>query len=271
MSRKNFLPDWALNEEKYEPADDRDIFISRSILRVTGILFKIQSQSIKNYRKIFSAGASLIFTLLIIILCACSHKKEFLLIIFVAELVILCLLDGKEIVNILRKSLAASFFGGILILPAIFLYGATTVILLPAKTFLTVTAMQFVTEFFLWNQITSAMRLIHIPDLIIFILDTSIKYIFVLGRLAQDLLTSLKLRSVGKNLQKEKSVSGILGVTFLKSREMSLEMYQAMICRCYTGEYSMINSEKFCAADLILAFIGAIFTALFIIIEGVLN
>ena len=258
---KKLLPEWALHEENYEPANDRDIFISRSILRLTGILFALKKNSVKKYSTKFSAAAAFAFTFFFIILCVSSHTKEFLLTAAALELVIFNFLGGAEILRILKKSLAAAFFGGILIL----------IILLPVKTFLTVTALQLVTEFFLWNQITAALKIFRLPDVVIFILDTTIKYIFLLGRQAQELLTALKLRSVGKNSSKEKSFSGVLGVTFLKSREMSEEMYQAMICRGFTGEYFRAESKIFFAADLIFVLLGGIFGALFLVIEGVLR
>ena len=115
------------------------------------------------------------------------------------------------------------------------------------------------------------MKIFRLPDVVIFILDTTIKYIFLLGRQAQELLTALKLRSVGKNPRKEKSFSGVPGVTFLKSREMSAEMYQAMCFRGFTGEYFRADSKIFFAADLIFLVLGGIFGALFLAIEGVLR
>lgn len=265
------MPAWALREENYEPANDRDIFISRSILRITGILFALKKNSTKNFTEKFSAAAAFAFTFFFIILCAASHTKEFLFFAAAPELVILNFLGGEEIWRILKKSLAAAFFGGMLILPAFFFGAGNLIILLPVKTFLTVTALQLVTEFFLWNQITAAMKIFHLPDVVIFILDTTIKYIFLLGRQAQELLTALKLRSVGKNSRKEKSFSGVLGVTFLKSREMSEQMYQAMCCRGFTGEYFRADSKIFFAADLIFLVLGGIFGALFLMIEGVLR
>ncbi|MBQ9441540.1 MAG: cobalt ABC transporter permease [Selenomonadaceae bacterium] len=269
IDEKKLLPEWALKEENYTPANDRDIFISRSILRLTGILFALKKNSTKNFTKKFSAAAAFAFTFFFIILCVSSHTKEFLLIAATLELIILNFLDGAEILRILKKSFAAAFFGGILILPAFFFGAGNLIILLPIKTFLTMTALQLVTEFFLWNQITAAMKIFRLPDVVIFILDTTIKYIFLLGRQAQELLTALKLRSVGKNLSKEKSFSGVLGVTFLKSREMSEQMYQAMCCRCFTGEYFRAETKIFFAADLIFILLGGIFGGLFLIIEGV--
>lgn len=268
---KKLLPEWALHEENYEPENDRDIFISRSILRLTGILFALKKNSVKKYSTKFSAAAAFAFTFFFIILCVSSHTKEFLLTAAALELVILNFLGGAEILRILKKSFAAAFFGGILILPAFFFGAGKLIILLPVKTFLTVTALQLVTEFFLWNQITAALKIFRLPDVVIFILDTTIKYIFLLGRQAQELLTALKLRSVGKNSSKEKSFSGVLGVTFLKSREMSEEMYLAMICRGFTGEYFRMESKIFFAADLIFVLLGGIFGALFLVIEGVLR
>lgn len=57
------------------------------------------------------------------------------------------------------------------------------------------------------------------------------KYISVLGEICVDILQAVSLRSVGKNPDKAKSFSGILGITFLKSSEMAEEMYASMCCR----------------------------------------
>ena len=81
------------------------------------------------------------------------------------------------------------------------------------------------------------MRTFHVPSLFIFTLDITLKYISVLGEICVEILQSVSLRSVGKNPDKAKAFSGILGTTFLKSSEMAEEMYAAMCCRGFTGEY----------------------------------
>jgi cobalt/nickel transport system permease protein len=65
----------------------------------------------------------------------------------------------------------------------------------------------------------------------------TLKYIVLLGSLIQDILTALRLRSVGKNNKKYQSVGGVMGVTFLRGTEMSREMYEAMRCRGFTDDY----------------------------------
>ncbi len=82
-----------------------------------------------------------------------------------------------------------------------------------------------------WNKLTAGMRTFHVPSLFIFTLDITLKYISVLGEICVEILRSVSLRSVGKNPDKAKSFSGILGITFLKSSEMAEEMYAAMCCR----------------------------------------
>ena len=95
------------------------------------------------------------------------------------------------------------------------------------------------------------MRTFRIPSLFIFTLDITLKYISVLGEICVDILTSVGLRSVGKNPDKAKSFSGVLGITFLKSSEMAEEMYASMCCRGFTGEYQMGKKYRLCLQDVL--------------------
>ena len=88
-----------------------------------------------------------------------------------------------------------------------------------------------------WNHITKALRTLHIPGVFIFILDITLKYLVLLGSLIEGLLTACSLRSVGKNKKKYQSVGGVMGVTFVRSTEMSQQMYEAMQCRGFTDDY----------------------------------
>ena len=84
---------------------------------------------------------------------------------------------------------------------------------------------------------TGALRKFHIPGVVIFIIDITFRYIVLLGKLMEDLLTAVSLRSVGRNNKKYSSVGGVMGVTFLRGTEMNKEMYEAMQCRGFTDDY----------------------------------
>lgn len=89
------------------------------------------------------------------------------------------------------------------------------------------------------------MRTFRLPSIFIFTLDITLKYISVLGEMCAAILTSVRLRSVGKNPQKAKALSGVLGISFLKSGEMAEEMHTAMCCRGFTGEYKKSRNTRY--------------------------
>ena len=262
------LPDWVLRDENYSPDGERDYFISRSLLRIMRTLRALRYRSRGERLRYFSAAGAILFAVAVILLCVMSRTTIFLLSVTALELVLMCLLDGALIVRILRNSAAAALFGAMFVLPAFFLGDRNSLIILPGKIFLTATVLGLLTTFFRWHDLTAALKIFRVPSVVIFILDTTLRYIVLLGELAQDLLTALKLRSVGRNRRKQRAITGVLGVVFLKSREMSDEMYMAMVCRGFTGEY--VSSRKILrAGDAALLMAAAMLAGLFVVSEGV--
>ena len=262
------LPEWILQEENYKPDGDRDHFITRSLLRIMQILRALRYQSRrKNLTKVSAVGA-FIFILVLIILCTSANTLNFLLCLLALELVLMCLLDGRTIRQLLQNSIIMSIVSELFVLPAYFLGNRAILILLPFKTFLTVTALGLLITFFRWNQITGTLKYLHIPTVVIFVLDTTLRYIVLLGEISRYMLIALKFRSVGRNREKKIAVSGILGNVFLKSREMSEEMYQAMCCRCFTGEYPRNENKTLQVGDFALVLLTIAYIWLFILIEG---
>ena len=251
------LPDWLKTEEQYIPDKDRDYFISRSFLRITGLLSRYDGTA-PNIPALLcpSPIASLLFLLLLILLCATSSQAYFLHSAAAPLLAFLALQDGRLIRQLLFPALAAAFFSFLILLPAICLTANPLTLLLPCKTFLTVLVSGIFARLYPWNVITSAISWFHVPQSFIFILDTSLRYIYLLGNLSRDALTALKLRSVGHNPRKSRAMAGILGNLFLKSQDMALEMHQAMACRGFTGVYTHSHRLPFKAADMGLLAIG---------------
>jgi cobalt/nickel transport system permease protein len=109
--------------------------------------------------------------------------------------------------------------------------------MIPAKVFACVLAVNILSASTRWDHIIGALKRFRFPDLFIFVFDITIKYIVMLGEFALQMLYALKLRSVGKNRSKYGSIGGVGGTLFIKSRDMSEDMYYAMECRGFTGEY----------------------------------
>jgi cobalt/nickel transport system permease protein len=175
-------------------------------------------------------------------------------------------MEGKQIIKILKLSLGMAAFTFIVMLPAVFWGNSFSCIMITSKVFATITAVGLLSHTTKWGSITSALKRFLIPDIFILVLDITIKYIVMLGDFTLNMLYSLRLRSVGKNRNKYSSLSGIAGTMFLQSKEMAEEMYYAMECRGFTGEYHIYGKSKFKVADYayILINIGILFVFLYL-------
>lgn len=226
------LPEWATKDENYQATStDRDLFLVKSFLRIVSVLSELKTQAHKKKHSRNLTVAAIILSLLTIIFVSSSQSKENFLIALAAVSVVLAFQDSLTIRRVLKMSLTAAIFSALIMFPAIF-FGQTKILfLIPAKTFLTATTAKLLTEIFSWHEIIAALKFFRVPPLVIFIFDTTLRFMVLIGDSAQEMLTALKLRSVGKNPDKIKSIGGIIGALFLKSQQMAVEMEQAMRCR----------------------------------------
>ncbi len=261
------MPEWMIKEEDYVPDKDRDGFIGKSILSILGILSRIKSQGSGNAgRYIVDANLKVVFTLVLVLLVSLAKSSTFVVVVIVYLIVVLSLQDAGTIVRVLRVSLIMAVFTFVMLLPAMVWGRGSNAAMLTGKVFATVTAVNLLSRTTRWNDITGALRSLHVPDIFILVLDITIKYIVLLGEFSLNMLYALKLRSVGKDRGKYQSISGIAGSMFVKSREMAEDMYSAMECRGFTGEYKISGRIRLGLADYayILANIGIAFTFIYL-------
>ena len=246
------MPEWLLKDEVYSPQTDKDSFINKSILSILSILSRIRAQSSgKEAKYKVNATFKVAFTFVLILLVSFSRNFSFVIVINVYLLSVLCLMDADVIVKILKISMVTAFFTFIVLLPSAILGNSFNTFMITTKEFATITAVGILSHSTRWNSITSALKSFFVPNIFIVVLDITIKYIVMLGDFALNMLYALKLRSVGKNKSKNTSVSGIAGTIFIKSKEMADDMYAAMECRGFTGEYYVYSDFKFNIADYI--------------------
>lgn len=261
------MPEWMQKDEIYSPETDKNSFIEKSILSLLGILSRIKGQETPaNQRFKINATLKVIFTFLLVLLLSLSSSFSFVIVVSVYVLVVLSLLDAEIIIKVFKVSIIMALFTFIMLLPAILLGSGNSSIMLTGKIFATVAAVNILSRTTRWNDITGALRFFHVPDLIILVLDIAIKYIMMLGEYSLSMLYSLKMRSIGKNRRKYTSLSGIAGTMFIKSREMAEDMYSAMECRGFTGEYKSHRSFRLGLADFgfLLANIGITFAYIYL-------
>ena len=201
------FPTWARHDEDYHPSRDRDAFLSRSLLRVMDILFSLRAQGRRTSRIPALGALLLLFAWILFIVLA--QTTTLLFIATAVALAVLAVFSGRAIRRVLGGAFAAALFSLLLVLPAFFLSaGGWRALLLPWKSFLTMAGVMMLAESLMWHDVTRALARLHVPETVIFLLDTMLRSLYMLGVEAGRLLLALKLRSIGRNRQKSRAMGG---------------------------------------------------------------
>ena len=267
VAKETVLPSWMCESEAYEPNIDKDGFITKSAQAILGVLAKLKWNAGKDRRFSASPSLKLCYTFLFILLTACSKNYLFSLIMVAGTILALASYPASAMKQILSGTIGAVLFSIFILLPAVFMGNPQILLTIGPKVFLSVTLIGMLSAGTAWNKLTASLRAFHIPDIFIFTLDITLKYIAVLGEICMEILTSLRLRSIGQNKKKAKAFSGILGISFLKSREMADEMYAAMCCRGFVGEYKTGRKYAFRKQDIFYIFSMIAVVGLFVYLE----
>jgi cobalt/nickel transport system permease protein len=263
------VPPWLLADEAYSPRSDKDAFIDRSILSFLSLLSKARTRGGKEEGiRPIDASFKIVAAFLLLLIISLSRSAAFLAVAGTAMLAALALQRGERIAAVLKTSLAVAFFTSLILLPAALVGGSGPAVVIVAKVFLSVSAVKLVSVGTEWFSISGVLRRFRVPDLFILVFDIAIRYIALLGDFALSMLYALRLRSVGRNAGKRASLSGIAGTLFLKSKEMAEEMYAAMECRCFSGEYRSPRRPRLGPREAALAAFMALMTGLFFLLPG---
>lgn len=258
--RNTTMPEWLLKDDEYVPNGDKNAFIDKSILSILNILTKFRRHTKHRVNKLqINSFIKLISAIIFIVFVAVAKNFSFVSTASVCLLVIINFLHIEQIKQILKISMAAGVFTCIILLPSIFLGYGSNFLMITIKVLCTVTMVNILAASTEWNDLISAFKLFHIPDIFIFVLDITMKYIVTLGEFSLNMLYALKMRSVGKSKNKNASIAGIMGTLFIKSKEMAEDMQGAMECRGFNGEYRVYKKFKFKYIDYICIMFNVIF------------
>lgn len=261
------INDWLLKTDVYEPKVDKEGFLDKTILAFVGVLSKIKRDNEKYNGFIYKINPTvkLVSTFLIIIFLSLTRNVHYIFCSLAYSMICLATLDGNVIKKILKTSITIPIFTIIMLAPSLLLgnsfVNCRNLILKIFITVLMVNTFSYTTK---WSDAIKSLKVFAIPDIFILVFDITIRYIYILGDFSLNMLYSLKLKSVGKNNNKRQSLSKIIGILFLKSKNMGDEMYSAMECRGFNGEFKSrhkvelhLNDYIYCAITCLM--IGAFF------------
>lgn len=233
------LPNWLQTTEAYVPPKGGGTFAVKTIRSIGAVMGRLQFQQGHEKRHALPALLKFFLLVLLIVFLSWTHQLVALLAYSAVLLLYLSTWPPRDIARVLKGALGASIFSLILLTPAMIMRpeGIGNNVQLIWKVFLTVMMVSIFNHTTQWNHITGALRKIHVPGVVIFTIDLTLKYIVILGRFIYDVLTSYSLRAVGNHKDKYQSVGGVMGITFIRGAHMSQEMYEAMRCRGFTDDY----------------------------------
>lgn len=243
------VPEWLMATQDYAPCDDHDGFIARSMLSITSVLSHFRLDDGKAAKISPSAPAKLIFGFSCILLTSLSRNYFFTLVMLACMLVRLCFLSSPALRRTVAVAAGAAGIAFLVMVPAILFGQSHSALLVTTKVFVSVSVAMTVALTTPFNELTTALRVFHVPDLFIMTIDLALKNIVRLGDIALEVLAALKLRSVGRNRDKGTSLGGIGGMLFLKANEAAEATYAAMACRGFEGQYTVPKKRQWKLVD----------------------
>lgn len=263
------MSEWLYKKEEYTPKQSNNSYIDRTLNTLMNILSKIRyinnNMKSKNYYFI-NPVAKFSFTLILIGMISYTKNTLSLTYIFLCLLIVLFSIHKEDILKCLSLAFIA-FAGNLIVLTPSLFMGNFNSFFIVIKSTLMVLALNLFIFTTKWHHITKVLKFFRIPDIFIFMLDITLKYIVSFAESSVEMFNALKMRTIGANADKKRSNFGIIGTIFLKSKEQSEELYSAMECRGFTGEYKSLWTFNFKKTDYIYTFIYILFIIGYIYIE----
>jgi cobalt/nickel transport system permease protein len=247
-----------------------DRFIDKTILALLGLLSAMRAQDERP-----DAGAPwkatafwhLLGTLAAIVLVALTREFAFVFVVLTCLLLRLCAMPLADLRKIALLAVIAGSFSFVIMLPAALAGNRYSLTMIPAKAVASVLAVGIHASTSRWTETVHALRRLHVPSTLVFVLDIALKHIFMLGEFSLETLRALKLRSVGRGRGRRGSLAGVTGNLFIRSHQMSEAMYGAMLCRGFAGTYPVSGNVRPTKADLCYIAAGLALVALFLLLR----
>lgn len=259
--------DWLFQKEDYEPLKDKDSFINKTIMHFISLLGMIKRNKTKREGFLYNINPilKLSSTLILIIFLSISRQSVYTYLIATYFLVLLVTLNGDLVKKIVLLSLTVPVFTLVVLIPSMVMGNVHNSLMIVLKIVITLIGINILSNTTDWHDIAKSFKILFISDVFILVFDITIRYIYILGEFSLEMLYALKLRSVGKNNSKRNSITSIMGNLFFKTKSMGEEMYSAMQCRGFTGEYISYKKFKFTFIDVIYLVVTVVLVIMFFI------
>ncbi len=111
-----------------------------------------------------------------------------------------------------------------------------------------------------FSVIGHALSALRIPDKFVYLLMIAYRYVFVLETEYKKLANAAKTRcfSAGTSLHAYKTYAYLFGMLLVKTSLRGERVYQAMLCRGFSGRFHSLHEFRFCRLEWIAAAVMAL-------------
>ncbi|MEE1114007.1 MAG: energy-coupling factor transporter transmembrane component T [Eubacterium sp.] len=201
---------------------------------------------------------------LFVILSAVSVNAIFTIAVLAGALLMTAMKKAREIPELLKAPAAASLLSLLITLPAVFLGSPATMLTVTMKVFTSVLILALLNNHLRWQEMTAAFGTLGMPQIFVFTLDMTMRFLVILGRYSNEILEAVSLRRIGKKTWKNAGTGGVLGSTYLHAVRAAEGTSEAQTCRCFRGEYKNYRKYRFGIRDAGMIALMALVTAFFI-------
>lgn len=239
------IPEWLASPENYSPLKQKNTFLKQNrnrLLHLLSLFSTTTDTAPRRFKK--NSTVQLLTTFILILLVSLSRDILFIWIIYLYQFFLIALLPRLDMLKTVKRMPINLFFVLLFILPSLLFTTELTVFFFVFKTFLILTVVSYFINTNTFFDIIIVLKKYHFPDIIIFIIDITIKYLKILSELLYSMTSAMELRSVGVNNHQYQSLSNLFGNLYLKTKNMSLDMYSAMESRGFTGDYHFTHAKQ---------------------------
>ena len=211
----------------------------------------------------------LVGILALVVPAAASRSFSVIAGLFIIAVVLAALSHVSFGVLLKRVWIAVLLFTGVIALPAPFVIPGRVVYQLPGFGW-SVTAQGLASAGYLvlrvetaatlcvllvlttpWNHVLKALRVFHVPAVLVTILGMTYRYLFLVLQSAHDMFDSRRSRMIGELTARERRRVAVssAGVLMSKTFDLSNEVYLAMQSRGYRGEVSTLDEFQVRSLD----------------------
>ncbi|MCI1665738.1 MAG: energy-coupling factor transporter transmembrane protein EcfT [Atopobiaceae bacterium] len=271
------LPDWLVADDAYVPSRDRDGFLRRNVLRLTGLLTDFQVGAASYGRAASPVDRALgavptcvrMAGLLVCLVCvSAASNMAFVYLMLALVLVAMASRPAPAIVRQLRPAAIAAAVSALLMVPAALLGQPSAPVRMAVRVLTSLCLVLGLSQNVPWNRLVAALRAFHLSAEVILVMDLALKDLQLLGRAALELTEAIALRSVGVDRDRTASAAGVMGVCFLRMHDHAARQSEAMACRGFTGVYE-VPAERVLTPSAIVYLAGiALLVCCFCFLEG---